>query len=52
LRLGGLALVLTAMAGSLGGGDVDSAASPERWQPQPGERCEVQRCLEAAGLRE
>jgi endo-alpha-1,4-polygalactosaminidase (GH114 family) len=43
LSLGGLALVLTAIAGSLGGGgDSQSAAGPERWQPQPRERWQYQ----------
>jgi endo-alpha-1,4-polygalactosaminidase (GH114 family) len=42
LNLGALALILTAMAGSLGGAGAHPAAGPDRWQPQPGERWQYQ----------
>jgi Glycoside-hydrolase family GH114 len=42
LSLGPLALILTAMAGSLGSDGTHAAAGPDRWQPQPGERWQCQ----------
>jgi endo-alpha-1,4-polygalactosaminidase (GH114 family) len=42
LSLGGLALILTAMAASLGSAHGYAAAGPERWQPQPRERWQYQ----------